>query len=468
MVARLIAILVVMGGIGAAQPSFKKPSQLHAEAVRAHLGLGRRADLAAAVKLYTEACAQKYPPSCNNLAVLAVAGKTSSEKPEVVFAAACKKLDSAACENERRLGTHREAVLRLSLIPAIALDDKARGEQHALACKAGDLFECDDPTTKAWVGKVLADECRSGHPAECADAGRASADATEQLGLFDAGCMAKDARACFEYAARRSGVKAQTAWGVACTDADWPSLASDRADRLTACRQWFAPAKALAAVEAYCKAGEDDACMLGVELADRLGHARRAFELTKLVCERTPTATGACEALGARYLTGDGTARAIDKRIELLGQGCAAPTKWADCKVLARYEESHAKADMDPIAIYQGFCTGGEREACYLATRWAETNPVHCRGLHSGSTLEDIARAYDQLCTQHYGDACARRAGMCARAMDEYAHDTDTCGWGVGDGSWTSSTQRNSLLALCPRAKWTKEVEKVFAEDHAP
>lgn len=461
---RALAFLLAWTATLAAAP-FTKPSQPHARAVRAHLGLGQKPDLAEAVKLYNEACQQKYPPSCNNLAVLALAGKTSSDKPEDVFAAACKKLDNAACENERRLAGHREAAVRLSLIPALALDDKGRAEQHALACKAGDLYECEDATTKSWVGKVFADECRGGHTTECATAARATEDPAEQVKLLDLGCKAKDARACFEVGSRKKDAKA---WAIACSDADWPTLDADRADRLTACRAWSDKAKALAAVDAYCKAGEDEACMVGAELADKAGNAKRAFELTKLVCERTPTMTKACEALGARYLLGRGTPRAVDKRIALLGETCVAPAPWAECKLIAAYEAAHKKDGLDAMPIYAAFCAAGETEACYLKTRKLEANEDKCRLSLKDGALDDIAKAYDALCAAKYGDACARRKTLCKLAMDEYAHSADQCGWGIGDGTWRSSPQRDSLIALCPRDVWRPDVVKTFAADHAP
>lgn len=450
-------------------PASRKPYECHVEALGYHLGFERAADPAAARRLYAAACERGYAPSCNNLAVMGLAGGGPASEARALWTRSCKPLQPVACDNLRRLDGHRELAVRLALVDTELTAGAARWrELEERACRAGDVFRCADAGSRARVGELLAAECRGGETATCFDAGALASDAASSAALMDKACAAGDGRACHALATRGADASALARlWRGACVDAEL-----DAAPRNQACAAW---ARALPrgawrlpvaqASATHCAAGDREACRLATELFDEAGAKARAFAIVKSLCDADDPSSPSCAELGDRYVLGEGTPRSIQKHLDLLGPRCAPPRRWPVCRALARSLVRDAPA---ASAIYEAHCAAGVDEACYAGARAAEAGASGRCGKWWG--LKDVAATYDALCEARFEDACARRRRLCAAAMKEYVRGLDVAchqpHGAVGDASWTPSAEREALDALCPSAAWTRQVRaKVAAED---
>ncbi len=478
----LVFALIAVARTAAAGPT-KCPtggnrSTCHALAVRAHLGVGGGVDLTAAKSLYADACAQRMAASCNNLAVLALVHPELGKdvEPKGLFEAACSQLESVACDNARRLASHKELAIQLAL-PGSSLTEGADcwHELERAACHEGDVFRCDDPTSRARVAAALAEECRSGVSATCFDAATRATDDATISSLLGLACTAHDGKACHVLATRKAAAGAKDEalvdlWKGACSDKDFALTDEDAAARSAACARWGTATRkradqlqAAALAAEYCTAGKPGACAVGEQLYDRTGDHAKAFAIVKLQCNDDPQ-TPACRDLGERYVVGNGTAIDVAKGLAVLGGSCPKDLAWPSCKRIGRYLEGQ-KQWLDAGTAYNIYCDAGNVEACYLRARAIEADPsdVTCAQKPSVPELKAI---YDELCAKKYQDSCRRSAGMCARAMTDYLKPA-SCGSGVGDGVARFGPRYHSVIELCPKTSWTpavrKEMDKVDA-----
>ena len=458
-------------------PAGTKRFDCHQLAMNAHLGVGGKVDLGAAKALYADACAQREGASCNNLGVLAVLHPelATDIDPRALFETGCKRLDSIACDNVRRLATHRDFAIQLSL-RAIQMAQSPQGwpELERAACRAGDVFHCEDAASRTRVATLLADECTAGVHATCFEAATRATDDVAIVKLFGVGCAAGDGKACHALATRRASAGANDrellgVWKGACSDKDFDLTEADASARSEACARWGTAARkpaeqrtAAALAAAYCTAGKAGACDVAERLYDRAGDHAKAFAIIKPQCvaDEKPEAP-ACRDLGERYLLGNGTTANVARALELFGGTCPKDLAWEACKRVGRYLEGKGKR-LDAAAAYQIYCTGDVVEACYLRARAIESAPSDgsCGGQPA---LPELKVLYDELCGKRFRDSCRRSASMCSRAMAEYSKP-DTCGYGVGDGIETFGGHYHAVIELCPKDVWTPTIRKSMAE----
>jgi hypothetical protein len=473
----LVFILLTIAQTAAAGPT-KCPAnakrfECHALAVRAHLGVGGGIDLAAAKALYVDACAQHASASCNNLAVLALThlDLATDIDAKALFEAACNRLEAVACDNARRLAAHKELAVELAL-PGSPLTEGADRwhELERAACRAGDVFRCEDPASRSAVAAVLADECRSGTHSTCIDAATRASDEPTIAALLGVDCTAHDGRACHMLATRRSGagIKDEALvdlWKGACSDQDFALTDEDAAARSEACARWGVTARKradqLRAAElaaGYCAAAKAGACAVGEQLYDRVGDHVKAFAIARQACNDDPQ-TAACRDVGERYVVGNGTASDIAKGLGLLGGTCPKDLAWSSCKRIGRFLESKLRP-LDAAQVYAMYCDSGNVEACYLRARAIEADPSDAACTRKPSVPE-LKRLYDGLCANKYQDSCRRSAQMCARAMADFLKPA-ACGFGVGDGIERLDMHYHAVIELCPKPAWTPAVRKAM------
>lgn len=459
----LILGLSVLAGTAAAAPCARseKLFQCHARAVELHLGAERPADPAGAKLLYADACAKGHAPSCNNLAVLALvdASLAAGVDPGAQFAAACKRLDLAACENERRLPRHRDLAVQLTYLNAISVDEARMRALHALGCKAGDLFKCDDAASRQRVGALLVEECRKGRePSRCYDAATTVGDqAPAYATLMRQACKGGEGQACYEL----------EQWRGACRDDDFSASAEDVAARNDACTRWAKQTRkkqellAIAKLsERRCEAQDAAACAVAKDAFKRAGASAKLFALVERQCEDHDRA--ACEELGDLYVLGIGTRRSVEKRIELVGAACLPPADWRVCKLVAVHHQAHP-SEYDATSIRKAFCEAGNDEACYDGARAAESAKTWCTG--PWDSAQRLEETYRTLCTHKFRDACRRAAGMCDLAMRELIKSRRGCHWGMGDGVYREPLELSEMTALCPAKRWTPAVRAVVQQE---
>jgi hypothetical protein len=455
-------------------PANAKRFECHALAVRAHLGVGAGVDLATAKALYADACAQHAPASCNNLAVLALMHPELAKDVDAkaLFEAACNRLETVACDNARRLATHKELAVELALPGSPFTQGADRWhELERAACRAGDVFRCEDPASRATVAAALADECRSGTPTTCVDAATRTSDEPTITALLGLGCTAHDGKACHMLATRKAGagIKDEALldlWKGACSDNDFAVTDEDAAARSEACARWGGAARKrvdqLRAAElaaGYCTAGKASACAVGEQLYDRAGEHAKAFAIARHECN-DDLQTPACRDVGERYVLGNGTAIDAAKGLDLLGGTCPKDLAWTSCKRIGRYLEGKQQA-LDAAQAYATYCDGGNTEACYLRARAIEADHSDASCVRKPSVPE-LKALYAELCTSKYQDSCRRSTQMCARAMADFFKPAACGGSGVGDGIERFDMRYHAVIELCPKPSWTPAVRKAM------
>lgn len=458
-------------------PAGAKRFACHQLAMNAHLAVSGKVDLATAKALYVDACAQREGASCNNLGVLALVHPdlAADVDPKALFDAACKRLDVVACGNLRRLATHPDLAIQLSLRSLQLAQPPARWpELERAACRAGDPFRCEDSTSRARVAALLAEECLGGVHTTCFDAATRATDPAMTAKLFDVGCTAGDGKACHTLATSRASAGASESdlvgvWKHACSDKHFDLTEADASARSDACGRWGAASRkraeqrsAAAIAAGYCAAGKAGACEVAERLYDRAGDHARAFSIVKPLCEADEKpASPACRDLAERYLLGNGTTANIPRALALFGDSCPTDLSWESCKRVGRYLESKGKR-LDAAAEYEPYCTRAVAEACYLRARAIEDDRSDetCNGKPG---LRQLKAMYDGLCAKSYRDSCRRSASMCARAMADYDKPAE-CGWGVGDGVERLGARYRAVVELCEKAAWTPAIRKAMAK----
>ncbi len=220
-------------------PAGTKRFDCHQLAMNAHLGGGGKVDLATAKTLYADACAQREGASCNNLGVLAVVHPelATDLDPKALFENGCKRLDSVAWDNVRRLASHRDLAIRLSLRAIqMAQSPQRWPELERAASRGGDVFRCEDAVSRTRVATLLADECTAGIQTTCFEAATRATDDTTIVKLFGIGCTAGDGKACHALATRRASAGASDGellgvWKGACSDKDFDLTEEGTASR---------------------------------------------------------------------------------------------------------------------------------------------------------------------------------------------------------------------------------------------
>jgi len=445
----LVLVLVVVSHVAFAAPSTcpagEKRFKCHQVALKAHLG----GDLATARALYRDACDRGEAASCNNLGVLALRDGDASAK--ALFDKACARMEPVACDNSRRLATHKDLAVELALGGTeLTLGADAWHQLVADACRAGDVFRCDDAASRERVANVLADECHAGTRGACADAAAHTADDANATALLVLGCKAKDGRACHALAARKGTVEL---WKGSCSDKDW-SIGSDETEQRTDdCVHWAKAAHSRRAAELA-----DDACngcMAAAEAYDAVGDHAKAFAVADKLCTELMQ-DDACRDVGERWVLGKGTRVDIAKGLDKLGGTCPDDLAWTTCKQIGQWLVAQKRAG-EAATAYTHACEGGNAEACYLQVRAYEASPRD--GCDRGPYLEDLAKTYDGLCKQGNRAACGARPRLCAEAMAEYVKP-HACNWGIGDGSVERDIEGHEVIALCSQSAWTPAVRK--------
>ncbi len=465
----LISFEVARAAPPAHCPANEKAFHCHRLALGAHVGLDGPVDLQAAKTLYAEACAKGQPASCNNLAVLALAHPELGKDVDAraMFVKACDRLDHAGCENARRVTSDKALAIELSLVDSeLTVGAKRWGEMVRAACRAGDVFRCDDATSRQRVATVLAGECRGGADEVCFDAAMRASDDATFASLMAIACNAHEGKACHALATRKAaGGATDTAlgrlWQGACTDENFNVTEEDGNARSEACARWGKAAKpkslqlrAAKTADAYCRAGTTSSCAVAEDLYDRAGAHAKAFAIAKQQCDEGESSP-ACRDLAERYVLGNGTAPNLARGIEMLGGGCPADLAWATCKKIGSYLEQHGKR-IDAANSYASYCQAGNDEACYLRARAFEADDSDGT-CGNGLTLVELKASYDALCSRKFRDSCRRSAAMCGRAMAEF-NKPDQCSAGVGDGTERFSTHYHAMIELCPKASWTPAI----------
>jgi len=472
---RVVVILLALSRVALAGgpahcPANEKPFHCHRLALNAHLGLDGAVDLLAAKTLYAEACAKGQPASCNNLGVLALAHPELGKDVDAsaMFAKACRRLDRAACNNARR---SKELAIELALVDSeLTADAKRWSELVRAACRAGDVFRCDDAASRQRVATLLASECRAGVTTTCFDAATRTPDEAASAALLAIACTAKDGKACHALATRKATAGASDSalakvWEGACADADFETAEEDASARSDACARWGKTAKQkslqlrIAKLAAgYCASGKASSCAVAEELYDRAGDHAKAFAIAKRQCDEDERL---CRDVAERYVLGNGTAVAIAKGLAMLDDGCPSGLAWETCKKIGRYLEEHKRRG-DAANAYASYCSAGNDEACYLRARAFEADG-HDGSCGAAPTLKDLKASYDALCAKSFRDSCRRSAAMCARAMADFGKP-DECGWGMGDGTARFGLHYHQVVELCPKTSWTAAVRAEMAK----
>ncbi len=460
---RILVALVVLSHVAFAAPATcpagEKRFKCHQLALHAQL----TGDLATARALYRDACDRGEAASCNNLAVLALLHPEEAVDPKPLFDKACDRLDVTACDNARRFAAHKDLSVALALGDTeLTLGADAWHQLVAAACRAGDVFRCDDAASRKRLADLFADECRAGLRTACFDAASKTDDELAANLQLLAGCEKRDGRACHALATRRAAKGAPDGalldlWKGACADKDWAGTPDDAALRTDDCARW---AKATHRASDRRRAAElaTDACagcLNAAQLYDLAGDHAKAFALVETQCTEGGQ-TDACHALGERYVLGNGTRADIEKGLEQLGDTCPDDLPWTTCKRIGQWLVAQSRA-ADAGTAFDRYCKGGNREACYLQARAFEAAPhTGCPGLPGRAAL---AKTYDELCKQGDRAACGSRPRLCSRAMADYEKPRE-CSWGVGDGSVHRDLVDLDVVDLCPKSAWTPAVRK--------
>ena len=446
---RILVLLVVVSRVAFAGPPTcpkgEKRFHCHERALRAHLD----GDLATARVLYREACDMGEAASCNNLGVLALRDGGPDAKP--LFDKACARMEPVACNNARRLATHEDLAVELALGGTeLTLGADAWKQLVIDACRAGDVFRCDDAASRARVAGVLADECHAGTQGACADAAAHTADEAAATALLVLGCKAHDGKACHALAAKKPTAEL---WKGSCTDKDWSVGSDENEQRTDDCVHWAKAAHSRRAADLAADAC--NGCMAAAEAYDAVGDHARAFALADKLCTELSQAD-ACRDVGERMVLGKGTRVDVAAGFEKLGNTCPEDLAWSTCKRIGQWLVAHGRA-ADAGTSYTSACKAGNTEACYLQARAYEVGPHG--SCTRGPYLGDLAKTYDDLCKQGDRAACGARPRLCARAMAEDVKEHQ-CGFGIGDASVNLDLEDAEVLELCPKTAWTPAVRK--------